>query len=273
MKTKKTYILLLLLLAVSLGSSARTLRVLAIGNSFSEDAVEQYLYELAAAQGDSLVIGNAYIGGCPIERHWDNAQTGKCDYRYRKIVGGHTTTRNKVDLATIIRDDEWDVISLQQASHFSGLPYTYAHLQELKDYVVATCTNKQVEIIWHMTWAYSKDSKHHAFRFYKRDQQKMYDSILSTVAQEVPRVGIRRIVPSGVTIQLLRGEMGDVLCRDGFHLEKNYGRYAAACTWCEVLTGRKVTGNKYHPASVKPETAALVQKMAHKAVKQSKKKK
>ena len=48
---------------------AKVLKVLAIGNSFSQDAVEQYLYELAAAQGDSLIIGNAYIGGCPIERH------------------------------------------------------------------------------------------------------------------------------------------------------------------------------------------------------------
>ena len=47
-----------------LPSNAKVIKVLAIGNSFSQDAVEQYLYELAAAQGDSLVIGNAYIGGC-----------------------------------------------------------------------------------------------------------------------------------------------------------------------------------------------------------------
>ena len=44
---------------------AKLIKVLAIGNSFSQDAIEQYLYELAHAQGDSLVIGNAYIGAVP----------------------------------------------------------------------------------------------------------------------------------------------------------------------------------------------------------------
>ena len=31
------------------GAQAKVIKVLAIGNSFSQDAVEQYLYELAAA--------------------------------------------------------------------------------------------------------------------------------------------------------------------------------------------------------------------------------
>ena len=138
---------ILLLMAVVSADAARVIKVLAIGNSFSEDAIEQYLYELAAAQGDSLVIGNAYIGGCSIDRHWSNAQTGKPEYRYRKIVGGKTVTRHHVALDDIIADEQWDIISLQQASHFSGLPYTYANLQRLKDHVLAICPNKQVDIV------------------------------------------------------------------------------------------------------------------------------
>ena len=38
-------------------------RVLAIGNSFSQDAVEQYLWELAQEAGVKMIIGNAYRGG------------------------------------------------------------------------------------------------------------------------------------------------------------------------------------------------------------------
>ena len=49
--------LLTLLLLISVTLSAKTIRVLAIGNSFSEDAVEQYLYELCAENGDQLIIG------------------------------------------------------------------------------------------------------------------------------------------------------------------------------------------------------------------------
>lgn len=39
----------LLLLGIGTADARRVIRVLAIGNSFSEDAVEHYLYELAAA--------------------------------------------------------------------------------------------------------------------------------------------------------------------------------------------------------------------------------
>lgn len=264
---KKIIMVLLMVLCTATSMDARrVVRVLAIGNSFSEDAIEQYLYELAAAQGDSLVIGNAYIGGCSIDRHWSNAQSGKAEYRYRKIVGGKTVTRQHADLASIISDDQWDVISLQQASHFSGLPYTYANLSRLKDYVLATCTNPKVQIVWHLTWAYSKDSRHGSFRFYRKDQQRMYNDILLTAQDVLPRVGISRVIPVGMAIQMMRGKMGDVLCRDGFHLEKTYGRYTAACTWCEFLTGRRVVGNAYRPQGVDEQTARLAQQMAHKSL-------
>ena len=63
--------LLTLLLLISVTLSAKTIRVLAIGNSFSEDAVEQYLYELCAENGDQLIIGNAYRGGQGLESHWN----------------------------------------------------------------------------------------------------------------------------------------------------------------------------------------------------------
>ena len=49
------------------------IRILAIGNSFSQDAVEQYLYELFDVAGIKVVIGNMYIPGCPLERHYNNS--------------------------------------------------------------------------------------------------------------------------------------------------------------------------------------------------------
>ena len=48
---------------------AATLRILAIGNSFSQDAVEQNLYEICAAAGQQVIIGNMYIPGCSIDKH------------------------------------------------------------------------------------------------------------------------------------------------------------------------------------------------------------
>ena len=50
------------MLVLSLPGQGKDIRILAIGNSFSEDAIEQYLYELALEGGDNLIIGNAYRG-------------------------------------------------------------------------------------------------------------------------------------------------------------------------------------------------------------------
>ena len=69
----KRLILLLILSTIFVGEilSQTTLRVLAIGNSFSEDAVEQHLYELGREAGYNLILGNAYRGGQGLESHWN----------------------------------------------------------------------------------------------------------------------------------------------------------------------------------------------------------
>ena len=53
---------ILLLLAEERMHSKRRSQDAAIGNSFSQDAVEQYLHELAEAEGISTIIGNMFIG-------------------------------------------------------------------------------------------------------------------------------------------------------------------------------------------------------------------
>ena len=66
---RKFFLFLLLVFAMCLQTTtARTIKILAIGNSFSEDAIEQYLHELADADGIETVIGNLYIPGCSLEQ-------------------------------------------------------------------------------------------------------------------------------------------------------------------------------------------------------------
>ena len=257
---------LLFYLFILLPLPAKVIKVLAIGNSFSQDAVEQYLYELAAAQGDSLVIGNAYIGGCSIDRHYDNLVKGLAAYEYRKVVGGVRSNKKNVDLVSIIRDEQWDVVSLQQASHYSGLPKTYANLGQLKRLVQSYTTNLHVEFVWHMTWAYADDFVSKNFEPYDNSQHKMYTAIVSTMQNVLPAIGQPRVIPSGTAIQLGRYRLGDTLNRDGYHLSLTLGRYIAACTWCEFLTGRIVDGNSYWPETITEEEAQTCQLVAHEAM-------
>lgn len=44
--------------AVSATAQEKVMKILAVGNSFSRDAVEQYLWDLADADGEKCIIGN-----------------------------------------------------------------------------------------------------------------------------------------------------------------------------------------------------------------------
>jgi len=262
----KSILIGVLLSVAATMASGKVIKVLAIGNSFSEDAVEQYLYELAAAQGDSLVIGNAFIGGCSLEMHLDNLKSSRRKYAYRKVVGGEKTSEKGVTLQRIILDEPWDIITLQQSSLLSGIAETYKNLPVLQRQVKLLATNPQVEIWWHMTWAYSKSFKHPNFEIYGSDQQRMYNDIVNCLRNEVPKANIVQVIPSGTAIQLMRYRKGDVMNRDGYHLSYIIGRYTAACTWCEMITGRSIDGNEYWPAALSMDDAKLCQEEAHEAI-------
>lgn len=264
---KKAILFLLFIFHLSLiTSDAKVVKVLAIGNSFSQDAIEQYLYELARAQGDSLVIGNAYIGGCSIDRHYTNLKKDSALYAYRKVVSGVRSEHKKWTLKQIIRDEQWDIISLQQASQLSGVFDSYKNLPAFKRLVESYVTNFHVEFVWHMTWAYAEDFKSSRFQPYDYKQRQMYSDIVSTMLSVMPAIGNPRIVPTGTAVQLVRYRLGDILNRDGMHLSYTLGRYTAACTWCEFLTGRIVDGNSYYPATINETEAQICQEEAHEAV-------
>ena len=103
----------------------KSLRVLAIGNSFTQDATDQYLSELFMAAGYSIIVGNCYIGGCTLERHWNNESSTDENTRnsntYYKYVQGVKTTTSKVSIATILQDEPWDYVILGQGAGLYGI--------------------------------------------------------------------------------------------------------------------------------------------------------
>lgn len=255
--------------AAAAGKEEQVVRILAIGNSFSQDAVEQYLHELAKADGKTVIIGNMYIGGCSLERHVKNARTDAPAYFYRKIgVDGRKVERKKVTLDEALRDEKWDYVSLQQASTYSGLYDTYAvSLPELAGYVRQRLPSTTT-LMLHQTWAYAGDSNHSGFKNYGRNQLAMYKAIVEAVRKAGKLVHIRMIIPSGTAIQNARTSfLGDTMNRDGYHLNLSYGRYTAACTWFEKIFHRNVIGNSFRPEGVSEKVARIVQTAAHEAVK------
>ena len=260
---------ILLLLAGGVYAQQKTVRILAIGNSFSQDAVEQYLHELAEAEGISTIIGNMFIGGCSLERHVKNARDNAPAYAYRKIgTDGKKREKGKMSLETVLADEDWDYVSLQQASPFSGMYETYeASLPELIEYVKARLP-KKTKLMLHQTWAYASTSKHSGFKNYNCNQLTMYQAIADAVKKAAKANKIKIVIPSGTAIQNARTSfIGDHLNRDGYHLDVKIGRYTAACTWFERIFKHNVVGNPYAPEGLDEARKAVAQKAAHAAVK------
>ena len=44
---------------------------------------------------------------------------------------------------------------------------------------------------------------------------------------------------------------GISLCRDGFHLTLDYGRYAAAATWIKTLAGKRLKPQEFEDFDIK----------------------
>lgn len=260
---------ILLLLAGGAYAQQKTVRILAIGNSFSQDAVEQYLHELAEAEGISTIIGNMFIGGCSLERHVKNARDNAPAYAYRKIgTDGKKREKGKMSLEAVLADEDWDYVSLQQASPFSGMYETYeASLPELIEYVKARLP-KKTKLMLHQTWAYASTSKHSGFKNYNCNQLTMYQAIADAVKKAAKANKIKIVIPSGTAIQNARTSfIGDHLNRDGYHLDVKIGRYTAACTWFERIFKHNVIGNPYAPEGLDEARKAVAQKAAHAAIK------
>ena len=225
-----------------------TLKILAIGNSFSVDAM-QHLYGIIEDGGiQNIVLGNLYIGGCSIETHVSNLDTQANAYTYYKNTNGVWDGTDGFVANEVLGEEDWDIISIQQASSYSGQANSYEKLEALVNHIKAIRPN--AKIVWHMTWAYQQDSTHGAFSKYDSDQMTMYNAIVDCVEDIiVPNDNISKVMPSGTAIQNLRtSHLGDTLTRDGFHLSLGIGRYTAALTWYAALTGNSIDDITYIPA-------------------------
>ena len=236
-------------------ASVRTsIKILAIGNSFSVDAMQNHLYDVLKSAGyDQVILGNLYVGGCSLDQHWGYINSKQAAYTYYKNDdNGKWVATDGYDALTALREETWDVITVQQASPNSGQPNTFGNLQKIVDWVETNKTNENAEIYWHMTWAYQQNSTHSAFPNYGSDQMTMYNAIVDTAENTAMKVnGIDGIIPAGTAIQNLRGTaLGDTLTADGYHLKDTYGDYTAALMWYVALTGQSMDKVTYIPDSV-----------------------
>ncbi len=252
------------------------IRILCIGNSFSWDAVEQELVPLCDEKGVQVEVHNLYYGGCSLEQHADFLLRDTAVYSHRVCTNAvPRLVKDTITLRQALMDGTYDYISLQQASHDSGIKSSYEPWLSM---LIDTVRRYQpsARLCWMQTWAYAADAKHPAFPRYHNNQQEMWDSIQSCTRYVVQIVHRKSsnckwiLVPCGLAIQNARAtKLGDTLCRDGYHLNYVYGRYTAACVWYEIITGKDVRRNRYRNPEMSNKQRRWTQRSAHRAVKKT----
>ena len=225
-KQKFTRLMVLVCAAVCvLSVSAKTLKVLMIGNSFSICVLKE-MPQCAANAGDTLDLASLYIGGCPLDKHWTNVEkSSDPDFKPYGFSWNYASVTNngnapiahlgkKTNIPQALVADKWDIVTIQQASGKSAFPDTYepfagkliAKIRELAP---------QAEIVIQETWSYAPYDKR--LGQWKMTPTEMHAALKKAYAQLAERYKLRTI-PVGDAVQLYRQRLpvdyGKVLSDD-----------------------------------------------------------
>lgn len=210
-----------------------TLKVLAIGNSFTDDPTA-YLDDLVISSGidrSKLCLYVGVIGGSSLQT-WAEKYNSNETVDITRKVGLASVSTTSGTLKQIFSQD-WDIIVLNQ---LSSLAITYGslnpYLKSLRTFIRQDCTNQKVCIAWQSVWSYYKD--------YTDSPKGIigWANLCSVTKEQINKDGVDIIIPTGTAIQNARGSSLNTahdITRDGHHLAFGVGRYVAACTWFQVL--------------------------------------
>lgn len=308
MKTKHPIFALLTILWLAAGTpaaevappaSAKTLRLLTVGNSFSQNAT-RYLPNLASAGGYKLVHRPIVVGGASMQLHAEKAQ--KYDKDAQDPAGLYANRRS---LQQELAAEAWDFVTIQQASIKSHDLSTYRpYAAQLRDYIAKYAPS--AKLLVHETWAYRCDDPRFAVKSPKSGepptQEAMYRGLAGayrTIAAELgaplipvgdafyqadhdPQWGyqpdakfdFRRAQSPTLPDQTHSLHVGwrwaqqkdgpPKLSMDGHHAN-TAGEYLGACVFYEVLFGMNVIGNGFVPPGLDPAYVKFLQETAHQA--------
>ena len=184
----------------------RTIRLLAIGNSLSENPLT-YLEPLAASCGAaSLIIGHATLSGCTLARHWRLAEytAHHPEHKtYNFTAGGPATAwqpGRTVNLQEALADQAWDLVTINQASipgpdRDSFEPWLGYLMERIRTLAPGA------EILLNQTWAYREDAPYLIEK--GLTSETMFERLRANYDFYAKRYGCR-IIPVGEGIQRVR---------------------------------------------------------------------
>lgn len=171
--------------------AGKTLRVLMIGNSFSQNA-SRYLPQMAAEAHVNLVLGRAEMGGCSLKRHWDSVLVNNLDTNRGKAYKGKS-------LRQLLSSQKWDIVTMQQYSLLSGDEASYQPFAK-NIYDLVKSYQPDARIYVHQTWAYRADAVNWGMvapEKRAKDNKEMWQKSRAAYHRLAKELGNLPIIPSG----------------------------------------------------------------------------
>ena len=214
------------------------MKILSIGNSFSQDA-QRYLKGVAKEVDPDIKNVNLYIGGCSFVRHYNNMRDDLAEYTLE--IGGVSHER-QVSIKEMLLSDDWDIVTLQEVSTRSNNVMNFEpYMSALAKYVRELCPNAKIAL--HETWGYESDTHRIKNQGYYK-QGEMFAAIERAYTEAQSIINADYVIPSGKALQAL-ADKGIAVHRDGAHASLGIGRYAIALTWLKTLYSVSVAENSF----------------------------
>ncbi len=190
---------------------AQELKVLMIGNSFSVCVGSNLPQIVKSVPEKRIELTSAYIGGCSLERHWNNIEKAEQDPEFKPYEikewdsnDLRKQAKRKGNVNELLKNNQYDIITIQQASPLSWDADSY---QPFADQLIAYLKKQapNAEIIVQQTWAYRSDDgrihpQKHSWPF---DQAGMHDRLTAAYQKLAAQHGFR-VIPMGDAVQLSR---------------------------------------------------------------------
>lgn len=234
-------------------SRAKTIKILAIGNSFSRDALS-YVPMFLKALNINAVIGILYHSSCSLQMHWENkSDSTYYTFDYFNWNNGQWIQTSNKGLDYGLAYDDWNIVTLQQNSGNSMDYTTYQpYLNNLIGYIDSKVHN--VKLGWLLTHAWATGYSSLSTKGITSDE--MAALIRACSKRVMMETAIDMVIPYGTAIQLARGDsninqIGNAgnFSYEGVHLQEGLGcqiaAYTSTISLANIIDGRLgINGNE-----------------------------
>lgn len=196
--------------AKEINDSKKTLKILSVGNSFSEDAFNYAPWILKNICPEiDLTFGTLYRGGSTLAQHYSSFLNNTNDYSFRKWQSNNNdweTIKSSANDLDALGNEKWDIILFQQESNSAS---DYSTYQPYLNDIIKLLFSKidyPVKLGWLITPSNRSNYEQSVTDF---------NAIITAVQRVINETAIDFVIPCGTAIQNARTTTLQTIGDDG----------------------------------------------------------